>query len=129
MATQTNRPAAKSARPKTVDDYVARAPADKRARLRKLRATIEAAAPKATADISYGMAGFKHKGKYVVYFAYWKSHIALYGTGSRFIESHAAELRPYVQIKGTIQFPTDKPLPYGLVTKIVKSRIAEIEKA
>jgi uncharacterized protein YdhG (YjbR/CyaY superfamily) len=129
MATQTKKPAAKSARPKTVDDYVAGAPADKRAVLGKLRTTIAAAAPRATEGISYGMAGFKHKGKNLVYFAYWKSHIALYGTDSRFIDAHATELKPYVQSKGTIQFPADKPLPYGLVTKIVKARIAEIEKA
>jgi len=27
-----------------------------------------------------------------------------------------------------LQFPADKPLPYPLVTKIVKDRVAEIEK-
>jgi uncharacterized protein YdhG (YjbR/CyaY superfamily) len=130
MATETKmKPAAKTAHPKTVDDYLAAAPKDKRAALRKLRTTIRAAAPKATEGLSYGMAGFKHNGKYLVYFAYWKAHIALYGTSSRFIDAHAAELNPYVQSKGTIQFPADKPLPYGLVTKIVKHRIAEIEKA
>ncbi len=122
------KPAAKTT-PKTVADYLAAAPKDKRAALMKLRTTIKAAAPKAAESLSYGMAGFKHNGKYLVYFAYWKTHVALYGTGSRFIEAHAAELKPYVQTKGTIQFPADKPIPYGLVTKIVKQRIAEIETA
>jgi uncharacterized protein YdhG (YjbR/CyaY superfamily) len=75
------------------------------------------------------MAGYKQDGKRVAYFAYWKDHIALYGTSYEFIKAHAAELKPYVQSKGTIQFPADKPLPYGLVTRIVKARIAEIEKA
>jgi uncharacterized protein YdhG (YjbR/CyaY superfamily) len=125
MAAQ-KKPAAKSARPKTVDDYLAAAPKEHRAALAKLRKTIKAAAPKATESISYGMAGFKHERKYLVYFAYWKDHIALYGTGNDFIEAHVAEVKPYVQTKGTLKFPADKPLPYGLVTKIVKARIAEI---
>jgi uncharacterized protein YdhG (YjbR/CyaY superfamily) len=114
---------------KTVDDYIATAPKDRRAALTKLRQTIKAAAPKATEIVSYGMAGFKQDGERVAYFAFWKSHTALYGTGRKFIDAHADELAAYVQSKGTLQFPANKPLPYGLVTRIVKARIAEIEKA
>jgi uncharacterized protein YdhG (YjbR/CyaY superfamily) len=114
---------------KTVDEYIAGAPTDKRAALTKLRQTIKAAAPKANEIISYGLVGYKQGAKRVAYFAYWKAHIALYGTSHDFLKAHAAELEPYVQSKGTIQFPADKPLPYGLVTKIVKARIAEIEKS
>jgi uncharacterized protein YdhG (YjbR/CyaY superfamily) len=75
------------------------------------------------------MVGYKQGATRVAYFAHWKAHIALYGTSSTFIKAHAAELKPYVQSKGTLQFPAGKPLPYGLVTKIVKARVAEIEKA
>ena len=95
----------------------------------RLRRTIKAAAPNATERIAYGMVGYKQSGKPLAHFAYWKAHIALYGTSSKFIDAHVSELKPYVQSKGTLQFPSDKPLPYGLVTKIVKARIAEIEKA
>ena len=112
----------------TVDEYIASAPKGRRAALTKLRQTIRAAAPKATEIVSYGMAGFKQDGERVAYFAYWKAHTALYGTSREFIDGHARELKPYVQNKGTLQFPADKPLPYGLVTKIVRARIAEIEK-
>jgi len=118
-----------TAKPGTVDDYIAKAPKDKRAALTKLRQTIKAAAPKANEIVSYGMVGYKQGAKRVAYFAYWKAHIALYGTSSDFIRAHAAELKPYVQSKGTLQFPADKPLPYPLVTKIVKARVAEIEEA
>jgi uncharacterized protein YdhG (YjbR/CyaY superfamily) len=129
MATRTTKkPTANTKRPKTADDYLAAAPKDKRAALVKLRKTIKTAAPKATEIISYGMVGYKQRAKRVAYFAYWKSHIALYGTSSDFIKAHAAELKPYVQSKGTLQFPVDKPLPYPLVTRIVKTRVAEIEK-
>jgi uncharacterized protein YdhG (YjbR/CyaY superfamily) len=119
---------AKTAPVKTVDEYLAAAPKDKRAALTKLRSAIKAAAPKATESISYGIVGYKQSGERVAYFGYWKDHIALYGTSGRFIKAHAAELAPYVQSKGTIQFPSDKPLPVGLVTKIVKARVAEVEK-
>src|SRR5688500_14096198 len=132
MATKTAKKpaakklAAKAAPAKTVDAYIAAAPPDRRATLTKLRRTIKAAAPKATETISYGIVGYKESGQRVAYFGYWKSHIALYGTSGRFIKTHAAELKPYVQSKGTIQFPSDKPLPVGLVTKIVKARVAEV---
>ena len=127
MATKTTKkPAPKTAPAKTVDEYLAAAPSDRRAALTKLRRTIKAAAPKATESVSYGIVGYKQNGERVAYFGYWKDHIALYGTSSRFIKAHAAELKPYVQSKGTIQFPWDKPLPVGLVTKIVKARVAEI---
>jgi uncharacterized protein YdhG (YjbR/CyaY superfamily) len=120
---------AKTAPAKTVDDYLAAAPSDKRAALIRIRKAIKAAAPKATESISYGIVGYKQRGERVAYFGYWKNHIALYGTSGRFIKTHAAELKPYVQSKGTIQFPSDKPLPVGLVTKIVKARVAEVEEA
>jgi len=129
MATRTTKnPTAKTKHPKTVDDYIAAAPKSRRAALTKLRKTIKAAAPRATETISYGMAGFKQDGKRVAYFAYWRAHIALYGTSGDFIKAHATELKPFVQSKGTLQFPAEKPLPYPLVTKIVKARVAEIEK-
>lgn len=127
MATKTTKkPTAKTAPAKTVEEYLAAAPSDKRAALTKLRQTIKAAAPKATESISYGIVGYKQNGQRVAYFGYWKEHIALYGTSGRFIKAHAAELKPYVQSKGTIQFPWDKPLPVGLVTKIVKARVSEV---
>ena len=119
--------ATKKAVPKTVAGYIAAAPTEQRAALEKLRKTINAAAPKATEGLSYGIVGFKQNGKNVAYFGSWKAHIALYGFGGSVIEAHAAELRPYVQSKGTIQFPADEPIPYGLVTKLVKARVAELK--
>jgi uncharacterized protein YdhG (YjbR/CyaY superfamily) len=127
MATQTKKKsAAKTAKPKSVEAYLAAAPKEHRPALMKLRETIKAAAPQATESVSYGMAGFKHKGKYLMTFGYWKEHVAIYGGFGAF----AAELKAYDQSgKGTVRFPADKPLPYGLVTKIVKARLAEIDEA
>jgi len=119
--------ATKKAATKTVAGYIAAAPKEQRAGLERIRKTIKAAAPKATEGLSYGIVGFKQGGTNVAYFGSWKTHIALYGFGGSVIAAHEAELKPYVQSKGTIQFPADEPIPYGLVTKLVKARIAELK--
>ena len=114
---------------KTVDDYIAGAPEDKQLTLKKLRQTIKAAAPKATESVSYGIVGYKLERKPVAYFGYWKAHYALYGLGDRVTKAHAADLKGYLMSKGTIQLPADKPLPFRLITSMVKARVAEIENA
>jgi uncharacterized protein YdhG (YjbR/CyaY superfamily) len=124
------KPGAKTTHPKTVADYIAAAPKEKRATLLKLRRIIKAAAPKANESVSYGIVGLKYNGKALVYFGYWKSHYALYGFSSSFIDAHADELRAHgLSSKGTLRFTADRPLPDRLVTKIVKARIAEIDGA
>lgn len=123
-AAKAQKPAAKPASPKSVDDYLARASNDQRTALEKIRRTIKAAAPNATESLSYGIAGYKYKGKPLIYLGYAKGHCAVYG-----VPTGGAELEAYDVSKGTIRFPADEPLPVRLVTKIVKARVAEIEQA
>jgi uncharacterized protein YdhG (YjbR/CyaY superfamily) len=119
---------AKTVTPKSVDDYLAAAPKDKRTTLRQLRTTIRTAAPRAVESISYGMPTYKHRGERVVYFAYWKDHYALYGIGTSLVDARVAGLKAYQQSKGTIQFPADQPLPQRLIARAVKARLAEIAR-
>jgi uncharacterized protein YdhG (YjbR/CyaY superfamily) len=44
------------------------------------------------------------------------------------IEAFKTELQGFSTSKGTIHFPTDKPLPAALVKKMVKLRVAQIER-
>lgn len=108
---------------KDVDDYIASAPPEARPRLEKLRATIRAAAPGATEAIKYAIPTFVLDGRTLVHFAAFKGHVGFYPTPSG-LEAFADELARYETGKGTARFAHDEPIPYGLVTKIVKYRVA-----
>ncbi len=68
---------AKPQKPQDIDGYISQFPADMRAILEKVRATIRHAAPDAKEVISYQMPAFKQH-EILVYFAAWKKHIGLY---------------------------------------------------
>jgi len=115
-----------SGAPKNVDEYLAGVPEPARSTLNKMRATIRSAVPpEATETISYGMPAFKHKGV-LVWFAAFSNHCSLFPTAS-VIEAFKNELKGLSTSKGTIHFPTDKPLPTALVKKLVKARVAQNE--
>jgi uncharacterized protein YdhG (YjbR/CyaY superfamily) len=78
--------------------------------------------------ISYQMPAFKYHGM-LVYFAAWKNHIGFYPVSSA-ISKFKKELSAYEMAKGSVKFPLDKPVPFALITKIVKFRVKEnLEKA
>ena len=107
----------------TVDDYITTYPKEVQAVLQKLRQTIKTAAPQATETIGYGIPTYKLNGN-LVHFGAYKNHIGFY-PAPRGIEVFKKELEPYEGGKGTIKFPLDKPIPYDLITKIVKFRVKE----
>ncbi len=136
MATRktTKNPAQKTGplkvreRSETVDAYLAAVRPDARTALMKLRRAIAAAAPEATEGISYQVPTFKQDGHPLVAYGASTAHCAFYVMSTGVLNAHAAELESYELGKGSIQFPPDKPLPAGLVTKLVKARIAENER-
>ena len=112
--------------PKNVDEYLAGVREPARGTLKKVRAAIRSASPRAaTETISYGIPAFKHHGV-LVWFAAFAKHCSLFPTAA-VIEMFKDELQGYAISKGTIQFPTDKPLPAALVKKLVKARVAQNE--
>ena len=112
--------------PKDVDEYLARVPEPARSTLNKVREVIRSAVPPETTEtISYGIPAFKYKGV-LVWFAAFSDHCSLFPTAS-VIEMFKKELQGYTISEGTIQFPTDKPLPSALVRKMVKARVEQME--
>ena len=112
----------------TVDEYLAGVPQPARSTLKPIRAVIQSVVPAETTEvISYGIPMFKHKGMLLGYAAF-KNHCSLFPTGSGVIKKFAKDLKGFATSKGTIQFPSDKPLPDALLKKIVKVRVAENEE-
>lgn len=114
-----------TAKPTTIDEYLARATPKHRALLEKLRRAIHAAAPGAEEYIGYGLTGFKLHGRPLVYLGSWEKHCALYAASPATQAQFHDELKGFTVSKGTIQFTTEKPLPLALVKKIVRARAAE----
>ena len=109
--------------PKDIEEYLAMQPESMRPLLEKLWQTILKAAPKAEEVISYQMPAFKYHGP-LVYFALFKKHIGFFPTSTP-IPAFKKELTNYKCSKGTIQFPLDQPIPWSLVSKIVKFKVKE----
>ncbi len=115
--------------PKTIDEYVAGFPQDVQAILEKIRTTIRKAAPGAEETIKYGMPTFTLKGN-LVYFAAFKKHIGFYPPTSAKSAKFKKELSVYEGAKGSLKFPLDKPIPFDLISRIVKLRVKEnLERA
>ncbi len=110
--------------PKNVDEYLAGIPESSRSTFNKMRVAIRSAVPpQATEVISYRIPAFKDK-TVLVWFAAFSKHCSLFPTAA-VIEAFKDELKGFSTSKGTIHFPTGRPLPTALVKKLVKARVAD----
>ena len=110
------------AKPTTIDEYIATFPPDIQVILRKIRATIAKAIPKAQEKISYRIPAFALDGD-VIYFAAFKKHIGVYPPVRD--AKLKKEIARYAGPKGNLQFPLAEPIPYPLIGRIAKARAKE----
>jgi uncharacterized protein YdhG (YjbR/CyaY superfamily) len=114
--------------PKTMDQYISGYPEDVQRILQKIRKIVGKAAPGAQETIKYQIPTFTLQGN-LVHFGAFKNHIGFYPTPSG-TEKFKKELSIYQGAKGSVRFPLDKPIPYDLISQIVKFRVKEtLEKA
>lgn len=116
-----------TAAPTTIDEYIATCAPEVRPILQKIRETIRRAAPEAGEKIGYGIPTFTFHGN-LVHFGAFKHHIGFYPPVRD--EELRRETDRYAGEKGNLQFPLSEPMPYKLITRIVKVRVREsLEKA
>jgi uncharacterized protein YdhG (YjbR/CyaY superfamily) len=105
---------------KTVSGYIADFPPKVQVLLKKVRAAVRKAAPKAVEGISYRIPSYK-QGGIVAYFAGFKNHIGFFPpTRDPKLKKLAAK---WAGPKGNLKFPFDEPIPFALITKLVKANL------
>lgn len=114
--------------PQNIDEYIAVLPEEVKAIMQTVRKVIHEAAPEAKETMNYQIPTFDLQGN-LVHFAAFRNHIGFYPTPSG-MEAFREELSAYKGAKGSVQFPLNQPIPYDLITRIVKFRVAEnLERA
>ena len=114
-------------KPASVDAYFRSLAPDARAPLQKLRETIRSAAPGAVDGVAWSMPAVKLDGKGVVTYAAFKDHYSFFPMSLAVMERFRSEIAPYVAGKGTLRFDYDARLPVGLIKRMVRARVAELE--
>lgn len=112
-------------RANTVDEYIASAPKELQGKLKEIRKIIRTAAPGASEKISYGMPYYGYKGR-LVYFAYFKDHLGLYGMPEVF-DQYNDDLTKFRTGKATLRLEFDKKLPTALIRKLIKTGVKRNE--
>ena len=108
----------------SVEEYLASFPDDVRPVLEEVRRAIRAAAPEAEETIAYNMPTYKVDGRTLVHFAGWTSYVSVYPLpepGSAADHGLEGDLAAYRATRGTGRFPLDRPIPYELVSRVVRA--------
>jgi uncharacterized protein YdhG (YjbR/CyaY superfamily) len=106
--------------------YLAAQPPATRQALKRLRAALRAAAPKAADGFTYRIPCLRIDDRPLVWYAGWKNHVSLYPMGDAIRKKFAAALDGYETSKGTIRFPLDDLPSASLVKRLVNARIAQM---
>jgi uncharacterized protein YdhG (YjbR/CyaY superfamily) len=109
----------------TIDDYLASVSSDRRAALEKLRRMVHSVAPGVEECISYSMPAFRYQGHVIAGFQATAKGCSYYPFSGTTLSTLSSELADYDRTKSALHFDVERPLPAGLVRKLVKTRIAE----
>ena len=89
----------------------------------EMRTRILEIIPAAEEVVSYGMPAFELDGVVVAGLKSHKSHVGYYPFSGSILKLFPDELAKYKQTLSALHVPVDKPLPKGLLKKLIKARI------
>lgn len=108
-----------------IDEYLEKVSEPQKAALERVRKIVKEFVPDATEVISYGMPGFKYKGKYLFGFAPFKDHMSIFPAANP-VEIMKEKLSNFKLSKGTVQFTIENPIPESIIQELVSVRIKDI---
>lgn len=111
----------------TVEQYVAQFDGEIARRLNAIRELVKKLVPEAVESLSYGLIGYKYKGKPLVYIGGFSKHIGFYATPNGH-EAFREDFSAYKQGKGSVQFPLNVPLPLELIERVIVYRKEQLSK-
>jgi len=107
-----------------IDEYLQKqASPAQRAEYERIRKIVKQLGPDAEETISYGIPTFKYKGKYILYFAAFKTHMSVYPTTATKTVAATKGTR------GTYQYTKENPVPESIIKDIVTGRLKSIIKS
>ena len=108
-----------------IDEYLSRLEEPDRAALQQLRESILRVVPDAEECISYGMPGFRVRGKVVAGFAAFRNHLSYLPHSGSVLAQLAEELVGHSMTKGSLHFQADEPLADELVGRLIAVRLRQ----
>ena len=109
-----------------IDQYIANFPESTQEILQRIRKLVRDLAPEAEETIGYAIPTFKLNGKNLVHFGAYEKHIGFYPTPP-VLEAFKDKLKGYEGAKGSVQFPLDQEIPYGLIREMVEYRLGQFD--
>jgi uncharacterized protein YdhG (YjbR/CyaY superfamily) len=114
-------------KPASIDDYLEKLPEDRRRALQDVRAKIRVIVPGAEECISYRIPAFRVNGVVIAGFCATAKGCSYFPFSGSTLRSVARDVSRYDQTKSSLHFSSEKPLPFALVRKLIKARMAEIQ--
>jgi len=111
-----------------IDEYLKSLDYNTRLEFERIRKVIKTTVPEAEELIDYGIPSFKYKGKYLIGYYAYKSHLSLFPT-SLPIERMKNKLSDFKLSKGTIQFSLKNSISDSIVRNLILYRIDDIDKS
>jgi uncharacterized protein YdhG (YjbR/CyaY superfamily) len=94
----------------------------------KLAGTIRELIPGATECISYNLPAFEVEGGVICGIEGYKKHNSYFPFSGSVLTQLSDELASYEMTQGSLHFALDKPLPKGLLKKLIRVRLDQIEE-
>lgn len=115
-------------KPANIDDYLDGVSEEKRGALEDLRKTIQSIVPEAEECISYGIPAFRVHGTVIAGFSATAKGCSYFPFSGSTLSTLAKDVADYDQTKSALHFSPDEPLPKALVSRLIRTRLAEMKR-